>query len=118
MNRIPIVDDIACKLEKKTAQLEEENRILGEQEALSHAILSSLSAHVAVLNERGDIILINEAWKNFATKNGGSPDLSLGVGVNYLDVCRSAYRASDSEAGAALDGIEEVLSGSLKEFEL
>jgi PAS domain S-box-containing protein len=98
--------------------MEEEGRTLYEQEPLSHAILNSLSAHIAVLNGQGDIIHINDAWKRFAAANGGGSDPRLGVGMNYLDVCRSASQSLDLEAHIALTGIEEVLTGVLKEFEI
>lgn len=52
-------------------------------------IPNTLHAHSAVLDQEGVILQVNDAWKAFGTENGlRLPD--WGVGVNYLDLCRSA----------------------------
>ncbi|MFO1525731.1 MAG: HD domain-containing protein [Turneriella sp.] len=50
------------------------------------ATLNSISAHVAVLNEAGEIIYVNEAWKRFADNNSLRAS-NYGVGTSYLNVC-------------------------------
>ncbi|MFP3854816.1 MAG: PAS domain S-box protein, partial [Anaerolineales bacterium] len=84
---------------------------LAKREASNRQILSSLSAHIALLNERGQIVQTNRAWDQFSRENGGAPSLT-GVGANYLDICREA-EASDGDGTAqqALDALESVLSG-------
>src|SRR5262245_53277393 len=90
---------------------------LRKSEALNQSVLRSLAAHIAVLDTDGNIIAVNEAWKRFAHENGN--DGVSGVGVNYLDVCRrSLERCPDGEARKALNGIQEVLEGSLHDFGL
>jgi PAS domain S-box-containing protein len=76
--------------------------------AVNRAILGSLTAHIAVLDDQGTIVAINKAWERFARENG-DPDLAHTCGgVNYLAVCRAA---SDSDvARATLDGIEALLA--------
>jgi PAS domain S-box-containing protein len=75
---------------------------------LGRAVLSSLPAHIAVLDGQGRIIAVNEAWTAFATANGG--DHGCGVGCNYVDVCRAAVGAV--EAQQAMIGLRDVLAGS------
>jgi len=38
----------------------------GDAEALLRSTLDALSAHVAVLDETGAIVMVNQAWKEFA----------------------------------------------------
>ena len=68
---------------------------------LGRAVLSSLPAHIAVLDRDGRIIAVNEAWTAFAAANGGAE--GCGVGCNYVDVCRTAG-AGVVEARAGDDG--------------
>lgn len=50
-------------------------------------IPASLPVNAAWLDSSGVIIAVNENWKEFGAQNGlGHPD--LGVGQNYLSVCR------------------------------
>ena len=73
------------------------------------AIFNSLAANIAVLDPQGTILAVNASWQDFAAANSFQND-AIGVGTNYLDVCRSAI--ADPNARAALEGILEVLSGS------
>ena len=82
------------------------------------AILDSLPAHIAVLSHAGQIIDINEAWLRFAHNNGQNDTAMIGVGANYLEVCRAASDADDPLAQDALNGIQAVLDGEGAHFTL
>jgi PAS domain S-box-containing protein len=90
---------------------------LRKSEALNQAILGSLASHIAVLDMDGNIIAVNEAWKRFAYENGSDAD-ACGVGVNYLEACRLSQDQDDDEAKEAVNGIESVLEGTLRNFVL
>ncbi len=77
------------------------------------AILDSLAANIAVIDSRGEILAVNASWEEFAVDNDMS-DRSMGIGANYLDVCRSAK--ADPNARAALEGILEVINGKRSFF--
>lgn len=89
----------------------------GEPEGLSRGILNSLRDEIAVLDSRGTIIAVNEAWQRLATQNG-APSLLVGFnpGVNYLEACRRAAKESVDGAREALNGIREVLNGARDHF--
>jgi PAS domain S-box-containing protein len=91
---------------------------LQESEAFSRAILNSLAAHIAVLDEDGVIVAVNSAWERFAYENSGAAPARTGVGMNYLEVCRQATGESADEAYRALAGIEGILNGSRPRFSL
>lgn len=72
------------------------------------AVLDSLTANIAVLDCNGEIVAVNARWQEFAAANH-MLNGDIGVGTNYLAVCRSAK--ADPNARAALDGILEVMKG-------
>jgi DNA-binding CsgD family transcriptional regulator len=50
--------------------------------------LSSLPASAVILDARGTIVAVNDAWKTFAKKNGLRVP-QYAIGANYLQYCRS-----------------------------
>lgn len=81
-----------------------------------NAILDALTSQLAVLDETGNITMVNHAWRRFADENG-SVMPNYGVGLNYLDVCAAAI-GQDSHAEAALDGLKQMLRGEMTRWEL
>src|SRR5215210_98672 len=79
--------------------------------------LDSLSAHIAILDESGEIVAVNGAWRSFAEANGGEPE-SVFEGANYLRACESAAGLNAEDAAAFAAGIRAVLSGKREGFEL
>ena len=84
-------------------------------ESLANIILDALSAHIAILDEKGVILKTNRAWQNFADVNrlqnpaGATP-------MNYLSVCDLAKGDNSKEAKAVADGIRSVIKGEINEF--
>ncbi|MCX6954150.1 MAG: PAS domain-containing protein, partial [Verrucomicrobia bacterium] len=68
----------------------------------------------ALLDARGTILSVNEAWRQFATDNS-LPGPRSGPGVNYLEVCDGASGAGSAQAAQAANGIRAVLGGA-KDF--
>ena len=83
---------------------------LHESERFTRATIDALSQHIAVLNEAGNILAVNNAWKAFATTNG-STLTSVSEGYNYLEVCRRAALAGDPDAAAVIELIADVSTG-------
>jgi signal transduction histidine kinase len=90
---------------------------LHESELLMGSILASIRSSVAVVDCDGVIIEVNQKWNSFGADNGSNVEGAIGIGVNYLDVCRKAS-INDREARRALEGILSVLNGTLELFEL
>ena len=72
-------------------------------------VLDAIGAHVAILDERGTILAVNRAWREFALSNGVPPE-DVGPGTDYLGACRRSEEAADEPSGIAV-GIEDVLAG-------
>ena len=94
---------------------------LRESEEFKEAILDSVASHIAVLDRNGFIVEVNARWRRFALENPSSASgltPNLGVGVNYLEVCRRSVGKSAQEAMAACEGIMAVLDGRKTNFVL
>ena len=89
---------------------------LREQEAIERSIIDSLSSHVALLNQQGDIVRVNLAWKKFAGENDVYEMVGVGIGANYLEVIRNAANKGDRDSASALEGIQGVLNRETPEF--
>ncbi len=83
--------------------------------SLAKTVLDSLSANIAILDERGIILETNQAWRNYATANKmeGSDD---SIGVNYLELCDATTGKEAKYARDVAAGIRSVIKGNLKEF--
>ncbi len=82
-----------------------------EGERFNQATLDALSAHVAVLDEQGNILAANKAWREFARANATDWKLDS-EGMNYLTVCEQAAAQGDQNAAQTIKGIRAVASGA------
>jgi diguanylate cyclase (GGDEF)-like protein/PAS domain S-box-containing protein len=81
------------------------------------AILNGLPAPIALLDNQGYIISINEAWRQFSGSNALAAQ-EHAIGLNYLDVCNNAHGDNCSEALHVAQGILSVLGGETKSFSI
>ncbi len=90
-----------------------------ESELFSRAIVDALPQHIAILDEKGTILKVNQAWRDFARANSDHPE-KLCEGINYLQACENAVgeEVTENEAEAYAAGIRAVISGTLLEFSL
>ena len=90
---------------------------LDESRQFLLAALNALSAHIAILDEQGWIVAVNDAWRQFAEQNGGD-ERSTGAGTNYLAVCDAAAAHGSSIAAEVAAGIRDVIMGKQEFFHL
>jgi PAS domain S-box-containing protein len=76
----------------------------------------ALAAHLVILDARGTIMAVNEAWKQFGRTNHAPPVVQTGLGLNYLEVCQRAAADGSTEAQEALIGLQAVLQGRQASF--
>ena len=84
--------------------------VVREPADLAAAALDAVSAHVAVVDCHGTVVLCNEAWNRFARANGAA-DVDW-VGWNYLGVCSIAEASGDTQAGVVGRALDELLRGA------
>ena len=89
----------------------------GDDMALQGAILDTLPAHVALLDEHGVIVAVNARWKSYARDNGlNAPN--FGIGQSYLATADAAIGTGCAEAKQVTLGLRGVLDGSSAEFSI
>jgi PAS domain S-box-containing protein len=89
-----------------------EKRILAER--MSN-IINTLPANVALLDDTGVIIEINDSWRNFAAGNGFVGN-HFGIGDNYVQICDRATGGDKVDGQNVATGIRAVLEKQNKEF--
>ena len=87
-------------------------------EEFNLGILSSLTSHLAVIKEDGEIIAVNESWDKFSKNNDPENIGNTGIGSNYFTVCENAIKTDDLYAEKALLGIQSVLNGKKRKFRM
>lgn len=85
---------------------------LQQKELFNQAIFNSLTARMAVLNQDGVIIGVNDAWQQFIQENGGEGDLK----ANYLNLCEIAAEHDPRWRDCAA-GLRSILDGSVTSFD-
>uniref|UniRef100_B0SWH9 Histidine kinase n=1 Tax=Caulobacter sp. (strain K31) TaxID=366602 RepID=B0SWH9_CAUSK len=83
--------------------------------ALHESILDAVMANIAILNGKGEIIAVNDAWVRFAEIHELALD-DFGLGLNYLSFCDD-HRQSRGAAEAAA-GLRGLLAGEASPFRL
>lgn len=81
-----------------------------------HSCIDALSSHIAVLDEDGEILAVNEAWRQFAKDNGFN-GRNYGIGSNYVDACQPTS-GECAECILAAAGLRDVLHGRKEQFQL
>jgi signal transduction histidine kinase len=89
---------------------------LRESEVLKGVIFEYMQSNIAVIDNAGTVLEVNQQWIDSAGKDGASSQYRVGVGVNYLEVCRKAIGSEG--AMESMRGIQSVLSGSRQIFEM
>jgi signal transduction histidine kinase/CheY-like chemotaxis protein len=95
----------------------ESQQALRAAEQFSDLILNTLTASLAVLDDHGCILKVNQTWRDFALAHGSSADLQW-EGFSYLDICEKARGPHSEEAPAMAEGLKALLRGELPEFTL
>lgn len=92
-----------------------QNFLLQSEATKQAAILNGLPARIALLNNHGTIIAVNEAWRRFAEDNlPESPDSA--VGANYVELSSHFSSEKSLDTQKIAQGVQSVLSGESKAF--
>ena len=92
--------------------------VLLKIEHLAQAALNHVTPRTAVLDETGKIILVNDAWRLYASENEMSHQNGTCEGTNYLEVCDNAEGMHKEKATKMAAGIRSVMRGEKSEFTL
>jgi PAS domain S-box-containing protein len=75
--------------------------------------LDAMSAEIALLDETGNIVAVNQAWR---ASGAGGETVAHGIGAPYLEICRRMIQKLD-EAKVAR-GLRALLAGQQRTFSL
>ena len=117
-NRIyPTVDGLTIYFTEITEKKEIEKALL-ESEAFNKGILSSLRAHIAVVDKSGKILAVNKAWDDFSKNNNEQNLARTSVGSNYFEVCKEAMAEGDVISQKVFDGLMAILNQEKSHFDI
>lgn len=88
---------------------------LVETEAFLQSTLDGIDGYIALINNIGDITLVNERWR-LASSQGTAMFGNSDVGSQYLDLCEKVYKPNNDAAVNYLQGLQNLLSGSQEQF--
>ena len=91
---------------------------MNDDDTICNQILSTLSDHIAVIDQSGTIVAVNLAWKKIALENGITSLHRCDKGSNYYDVCRKSIDNGDTNAELVMAGIQSVFRKEKPFFEL
>jgi len=99
--------------EQELIQIAREKQLLYERLAV---ILNTLPASVALLDPKGVMVEVNDAWKLFADVNGFS-GANYGVGTSYFTISSHSFGDNEQIGKDISAGVQAVLNDTLKQFE-
>lgn len=99
-----------------TERLLAEDALMAAQ-AFANNTIDAISAHLCVLDKTGQILAVNQAWRDFYDTN--HPDanrMNYCIGNNYLDICDASPVPIPAELTSMASGIRKVISGECSKF--
>ncbi len=90
---------------------------LSQLQNYSEAVLNMQTAHIALLDRKGMLIFVNDAWCGFAEENGYGT-ANCGLGRNYFEICESAHGEGIEGVAQFAEGLREVYSGIRDEYSM
>lgn len=104
-----VIRDITDRIKREQA-LEASEARLSELANLQHAILNSVFAHIALVNDDGTVEFANERWRENAG-TGLLPELGADIGSNFSALCES-YQGPESGTARRITGaLRDVQAG-------
>lgn len=86
-----------------------------DEQKFLQSTIDALSAHIAIMDLTGEILLVNRQWGEFVRAAGLKIE-GDGVGKNYLAICEAVVGEGEAEAREAADGIRRVIAGTSDDF--
>ncbi len=92
-------------------------KAIQKSERFARSTLDGLAAHLAIVDQRGECLAVNRAWRDFARDNSdGATEVC--EGANYLSACDNAVGDERGQATAFAAGLRAVLQGDTDKFEI
>ncbi len=105
------IDSLSPPVELTMSTLQQSNEKFEMNREFLLSALNSAASNIAIIDQDGIIVVVNQPWLAFATENGYS---ASDIGTNYLAVCKNDLTSEG--ALLAYDGICDVLAGRQSRF--
>jgi two-component system sensor histidine kinase/response regulator len=92
------------------AEIQGADHAVRQAEEFARTTIDALAANICILDEQGNILAVNQGWRDFAATNPPVPD-NFAIGRNYLQVCDSATEPGREDGRTIAAGIRSVLNG-------
>ncbi|WP_087016140.1 sensor domain-containing diguanylate cyclase [Thaumasiovibrio subtropicus] len=80
-------------------------------------VLNTMEEHIAVLDESGKIVYVNQAWVEFGNCNQAKLQTQdAWIGIDYLEVCRKSATNGDETAKDVFKAVSDQLAERVKTF--
>ncbi len=79
-------------------------------ESAIQPVLDALSDHIAILNNKGEIVAVNAAWRRLAARGNSRRD-DCGIGQIYVSLCQQSRVMNLPDAGQISAGIGDLVDG-------
>src|SRR5262249_20493730 len=108
---------VSYELTRYRRLIEQRSIAFHEAERFARSTVDALAARIAILDETGQIVSVNQAWRDRAA---GEPSAMRRVAPesNYLAVCDAVASEGSEHAAALARGTREVMSGHAESFRL
>ncbi len=84
---------------------------------LAQATLDAMPTQICVTDEKGIIISVNKAWRNYALDYYSNPAVAL-EGADYVALCEQTVIDTHPESRDTLTALRQLLSCRIAEFEM
>lgn len=98
-------------------ELKQTAKSLQESEQLNTSILTTLAAHIGVINQQGMLVTANKAWKNFNEQYGKTILQRCAKGESLLTALQIDAACGDKTAACVLEGLDAVRARKIPQFE-
>lgn len=90
---------------------------LRESKEFLQRLIDSINAQIVVLNDKGEIFLVNEAFKSLAKANNSLSKIYR-IGENYISLCENSEVEGLPEGPRIAQALKEMLLGTKESFEI
>lgn len=104
-----VIRDISRRKEIESA--------LDEERRFTRSVVDSLPVHIAVLDEHGCVIFVNDAWRRFLYECGLNDEDDL-LGKRYIEIAEQTQGVKSETALEFAARLKALLTGGDKQFSL
>lgn len=96
------------------SELEKSKQALNLSYSKMETIFNAIQASIAYVDAHGNIVEVNDRWRQFSKDNGGDPKYTP-IGKNYFEICTRADE-TDPNLTQLVQGMQSVLTGKTNRF--